>query len=166
MAGRTFSMLKESMSLEKLNGFCYIVANAYARARDKEYEFFMREYNISESCLNRILDYAVCKYIVSDWTVDKMKEKDERNRRETRNKYHYEKLQRKRRTFAIDMAKDFIANRNKPIEFFMKKYGRSKQRLKYTLEKLIFKPSYYKISKEGITILNDFIEKLKAGSKE
>lgn len=171
MAGKTFSDLKKSMSLEDLNKYCYTIANDYARSEDREdREDFMIRYGIKESCFNRIINYAVIHYLVSDWAVKQMEEKAKRNQQRhgasgISSYYHYQKLRSQRRAFAIDMAKFFVENKDKPIEFFIEKYGRSKRGLKYTLEKLIQAPEYYEISSTGVEILADFIRKLETSIK-
>ena len=172
MAGKTFSELKGSMSLEALNKLCYTIANDYARSVDEEdREAFMSRYEIKESCFNRIIDYSVTHYLVSDWAVEMMEKKSKRNQQRHGSSgissfYHYQKLRGQRREFASKMAQFFVSNEDKPIKFFLKKYGRSKRGLKYTLEKLAQRPDYYGITKAETEIIIDFIMKLEASIKE
>ena len=131
MAGRTFTELQKSMTLVNFNKFCKRLAEEYARtdvfhARS----FFIEKFNVSESCYQKIKDYAVTHYLVSDYIVDCMEKKatgNQKRRAETSgiSSYkHYRELRAQRRKFVFELAKEYAEHPEISREELIKKYGR------------------------------------------
>ena len=73
---RTFSILKGEKTEIEFENFCATLAERYANS-DLDYAraYFCNEYNISQSCYYKCLEYAVVHYLIDDVTFAKMEAK-------------------------------------------------------------------------------------------
>lgn len=134
MAGRTFARLKSEKTTEELNRFCRKLAEEYARTHATcASTYFTTEYDITVSCYNSVKDYAVTHFLVSDKTVERMRQKAKENqgahcyRAGASTDKHYYALMRKRRKFVYDLAQEYALSTEVPVEELLEKYGRDSQ---------------------------------------
>lgn len=136
---RSFTKLKNSVSLLEFESFCRRIAIQYAKS-DGQYSssYFMKAENISRDCFYKILDEAVIRNLVTDEIVDKMEAKAILNQKrhainagET-SKQHYAQLRKKRNEYIIFLysdieikilAEDFAKSTNETKADFAKRNG-------------------------------------------
>lgn len=135
---RSFTKLKNSMTLNEFERFCGKIATKYAKS-DGEYSgsYFMKTENISRDCFYKILDEAIIRNLVSNDLVDKMEMKavsNQRNHAENAgetSKKHYAMLRKKRNEYIIclysdieikALAEDFAESTSETKEDFAKRY--------------------------------------------
>ncbi len=140
MGKRTFTQLKKSMTLRQFNLFCRDIANEYAfsglfLARTH----FTTTYNITESCYQKIKDYAVTHYLISDYGVDLMESKSVGNQaRSARvegwsSNKHYAKLREERKKFVFEIAEEYIEHPEMTLGQLIESRGRNPEGYYYML---------------------------------
>ena len=73
---RNFTNLKKNMSIEQLDKFCKNLSEEYARTPYcVSRSHFCNTYNITTSCYERVKEYAIVNCLVSDLTVEQMRDK-------------------------------------------------------------------------------------------
>lgn len=73
---RSFEYLKNSMTQEEFIKFCTKVATQYATSESNfARTYFTENFNITQSCYHKILDYSVINNLVSDKLVNSMEKK-------------------------------------------------------------------------------------------
>ena len=133
MAKRTFTDLKSSMSLEWFNLLCREIATEYAYSDlSKATTYFTWNYNITKSCYQKIKEYAVIHFLVSDYVVSLMEEKASANQQRNtvgssgyKVKNHYSKLRSKRKDFIRSLAIEYAEHPEIPYRDLIASCGRS-----------------------------------------
>ena len=73
---RNFTNLKKNMSIEQLDRFCKTLSEEYARTPYcVSRTHFCNTYNITQSCYERVKEYAIVNCLVSDFIVEQMRDK-------------------------------------------------------------------------------------------
>ena len=73
---RNFTNLKKNMSLEQLNKFCRNISEEYAKTPYCiSRTYFCNTYNITQSCYEKVKEYAIVNFLVSDSIVELMRDK-------------------------------------------------------------------------------------------
>lgn len=76
MKKRSFSQLKKTMNYNEFCNFCKKITEQYANSEAQfARSYFTENYNISEACYYKILEYAVVTNLVEDVIVSKMMNK-------------------------------------------------------------------------------------------
>jgi len=95
--------------------------------------YFTEMYDITESCYQKIKDYAVVHYLVSNLTVTAMKSKAMSNQEahcahagESTNK-HYAQLFAERGKYVQSVALEYAEHTDIPLEQLLEKHGRSRK---------------------------------------
>lgn len=152
MAG--FKQMQKQMGISKFNKYCATIASDYGRS-ETQYAgtHFSETYGISKDCFYKVLDYAVVHYLVTDWVVNLMEAKAQRNTEShgstgLSSLKHYQELREKRRQFVYDLSRDFVKNEDKPLSYFLEKYGREAKGFRAILEKGLDGAEYYGITPE------------------
>lgn len=133
MAKRTFADLKKSMPLYKFNLLCREIATEYAYSDlSKATTYFTCKYNITKSCYQRVKEYAVIHFLVSDYVVSLMEEKASANQQRNtvgssgfKVKNHYNKLRSKRKDFISSLAVEYAEHPEIPYRVLVANCGRS-----------------------------------------
>ena len=103
MRKRSFSQLKNSMSLDAFNSFCKKIAKEYANSEAHfARRYFCGHYNISESCFYKILEYVVENNLVDACIAAKISKK------QTLNRLHYAEVHAK--SIAMSVPTRFVAS--------------------------------------------------------
>lgn len=79
---QTFTRLKKILSVDEFNELCRKVALEYADS--VEYysaDYFCKRYDITKSCFQKMIDYAIVNNLISDNTVNRMMNKAIANQR-------------------------------------------------------------------------------------
>lgn len=72
MRRRSFTQLKKSMSYEQFNKFCKKITEEYATSEAKfARSYYTKQYEISDSCYYKIIEYAIVTNLVNDLIVSK-----------------------------------------------------------------------------------------------
>lgn len=140
MGKRTFTQLKKSMTLRQFNLFCRDIANEYAfSGLFKARTYFTENYNITESCYQKIKDYAVTHFLVSDYVVDCMESKSAGNQArsagvegKSSNK-HYDELRAERNKFIFELAEEYIEHPEISLGQLIESRGRNPEGYYYML---------------------------------
>lgn len=133
MAKRTFTDLKGSMSIEKFNLLCREIATEYAYSDlFKATTYFTNHYNITKGCYQKVKEYAVIHFLVSDYVVDLMEKKASANQQRSsvnssgyQVSNHFKKLRTKRKDFIHSLATEYAEHPEIPYKILIANYGRS-----------------------------------------
>lgn len=76
MGKRNFTQLRKSMDQERFASFCKKIATEYAKSEAKfARTYFTNAYNITGSCYDKVMEYAVVENLVEEVIVIKMMNK-------------------------------------------------------------------------------------------
>lgn len=72
MKRRSFTQLKKSMSYEQFNKFCKKITEEYATSEAQfARSYYIKQYEISDACYYKIIEYAIVRNLVNDLIVTK-----------------------------------------------------------------------------------------------
>lgn len=136
---RSFTQLKNSMTLKEFETFCRRIATQYAKSEEQySASYFVKAENITKGCFYKILYEAIIRNLVSEELVDMMEAKAICNQKahavnagETTRR-HYAKLRKERNEYIIysftdaeikQLADNFAKSLEETKIDFAKRYG-------------------------------------------
>lgn len=136
---RSFTQLKNSMTLKEFETFCRRIATQYAKFEEQySASYFVKAENITKGCFYKILYEAIIRNLVSEELVNMMETKSICNQKKhalnagETTRQHYARLRKERNEYIIcsytdleikQIAEDFTKSLEEKKTDFAKRYG-------------------------------------------